>query len=443
MSVLPRGAAIVVLGASALVLARRIKDLLPDARIHALDARDLDGDVRFANAMAHLRTLFAADTPIVGLCASGILIRALAPLLSDKRAEPPVVAVAEDGSAAVPLLGGHRGANALARAIAAMTGGTAAITTAGDLRFDLALDAPPPGWRIANPGRAKDVTAALLAGEDVALIVETGNADWIAQGGARFTARGAQSIRVTDRVASPDEPALVLHPPVLALGVGCARGAAPEELQALVHDTLAQHDLPAGAVALVTSIDLKSDEATVLELASALDVPARFFSAGELLAETSRLQNPSDTVFHAVGCYGVAEGAALAAAGKDAALIVAKQIRGGATCAIARAVQPLDATQIGRARGSLAIIGIGPGDKATRTAEADIALAAATDVVGYRLYLDLLGDALAGKTRHDGTLGEEETRARLALDLATAGKSVALVSSGDAGIYGLATLVCE
>ncbi len=135
--------------------------------------------MRYARATDHLRDLFAAGTPIIGLCASGILIRALAPLLAEKRDEPPVVAVAEDGSAAVPLLGGHRGANALARAIAAATSGTAAITTAGDLRFDLALDAPPQGWRVANPERMKDVTAALLAGDDVALEIEAGNADWL------------------------------------------------------------------------------------------------------------------------------------------------------------------------------------------------------------------------------------------------------------------------
>ncbi|HLI20393.1 MAG TPA: precorrin-3B C(17)-methyltransferase [Stellaceae bacterium] len=440
---LPRGVAIIVLGASALPLARRLKALLPGAQIHAPDARALDGDIRFARATPHLRQLFAASTPIVGLCASGILIRALAPLLSDKRQEPPVVAVAENGSVAVPLLGGHRGANAVAIAIAEATGGTAAITTAGDLRFDLALDEPPPGWRVANPERAKEVTAALLAGDDVALAIEAGDADWLTRSGVRFAARGSRAIRVTDRAPAPGEHALVLHPPLLALGVGCARGASTEELAALVRDTLAEQRLAQGAIALVTSLDLKSDEDAVLRLAESLDVPARFFTAAELLAETPRLQTPSETVFRAVGCYGVAEGAALAAAGKNAALIVAKRIRGGVTCAIARAAEPLDATTIGRARGKLAVIGIGPGDKATRTAEAEAAIAGASDVVGYRLYLDLLGDALVGKTRHDGSLGEEEARVRRALDLAAAGKSVALVSSGDAGIYGLASLVCE
>ena len=78
--------------------------------------------------------------------------------------EPPVLAIAEDGSAVVPLLGGHHGGNALARHLGEMLGIAPAITTAGDLRLGVALDEPPPGWRLANPGRAKPVAAALLAG---------------------------------------------------------------------------------------------------------------------------------------------------------------------------------------------------------------------------------------------------------------------------------------
>jgi len=64
-------------------------------------------------------------------------------------------------------------------------------------------------------------------------------------------------------------------------------------------------------------------------------------------------------------------------------------------------------------------------------------------VVGYGLYLDLVGDRIAGKTRHEYPLGEEETRVRAALDLAAEGREVALVSSGDPGIYAMATLVYE
>jgi cobalt-precorrin 5A hydrolase / precorrin-3B C17-methyltransferase len=462
MSALPPGVAILVLGPSALPLARQIKALLPGARLHAPAERHLAADVTFDRATSHIAELFAAGTPIVGLFAAGILIRAVAPLLDDKRREPPVVAVAEDGSSVVPLIGGHHGANALARAVAQAIGGHAAITTAGELRLGFALDEPPPGWRVANPARVKPIAAALLAEEPVALRVEAGNADWLTQSGVRLAAEAAHRIRVTDR-AAPTLPslgdgslppphagegwggggALVLHPPVLALGIGCERGCTGDEIAALAQATLAEHGLAPGAVAAVVSLDLKMDEPALHDLAARLGVPARFFGAAELLAETPRLKTPSDAVFRETGCYGVAEGAALAAVGSSGALVVPKRKSARATCAVARSVAPLDAARIGRARGRLAVIGIGPGDPAWRTAEAEAALAAAEDVVGLGLYLDLLGAAIAGKARHESGLGAEAERARRALDLAAAGRSVALVSSGDAGIYGLAALVLE
>ena len=153
---LPQGAAIVVLGPSAAALgAAGARPAAWRAAAWAARARRANGTRATTALVPHLRALFAAGTPIVGLCASGILVRALAPLLDDKRAEPPVVALAEDGSVAVPLLGGHHGANDIARALAAALGGVAAITTAGDLRLGLALDEPPPGWKIADPERVK------------------------------------------------------------------------------------------------------------------------------------------------------------------------------------------------------------------------------------------------------------------------------------------------
>jgi cobalt-precorrin 5A hydrolase/precorrin-3B C17-methyltransferase len=435
--------AIVVLGPSALPLARRLRDALPGSAIHGLRRRIAEADFPFDDAAAHIGALFASGTPVVGLCAAGILIRAVAPLLRDKRAEPPVVAVAEDGSSVVPLLGGHRGANALARRLAEAIGGHAAVTTAGDVALGIALDEPPPGWRIADPAQVKPVAAALLAGEPVALAVEASDAAWLCAADIRFASAGRVAIRVTDRRPAAEDGALVFHPPVLALGVGCERGCDPAELASLVEETLDQADLADGAVALVASLDLKLDEAAVHALAARLDVPARFFTAAELMRETSRLATPSETVFRETGCWGVAEGAALAAAGPEAALVVAKRKSARATCAVARSPAAIDPELVGRTRGTLAVVGIGPGDPSWRTPEASAALAGATDLVGYRLYLDLVGPLAAGKTLHDTGLGAEEARARHALDLAAEGKRVALVSSGDPGIYALATLVYE
>ncbi len=322
-------------------------------------------------------------------------------------------------------------------------GGQAAITTASDLVLGLALDELPPGWRAADPEKFKELAAALIAGAPVALAVEAGNADWLAAARLLLAPDAPHAIRITDRAPAPGERALVLHPPVLALGVGCARDCSPEELRALARKSLAAHGLAEGAVALVASLDLKMDEPAVQALAATLGVPARFFAAAALRDETPRLQNPSDAVFRAVGCYGVAEGAALAAVGAAGALVVAKQVSPHATCAIARARAPLEPQTIGRARGHLSIVGIGPGERRWRTAEADAALAASSDIVGLQLYLDLLGAAARGKSLHASELGDEAGRVRRALDLAAAGRHVSLVSSGDAGIYGLASLVFE
>jgi len=91
----------------------------------------------------------------------------------------------------------------------------------------------------------------------------------------------------------------------------------------------------------------------------------------------------------------------------------------------------------------LFVIGMGPGDDQLVAPRALAALEASTDLVAYGLYLDLLGGVCDGKTHHQLPLGEEIARARLALDLAAQGKATALVSSGDIGIYAMATLVFE
>jgi cobalt-precorrin 5A hydrolase / precorrin-3B C17-methyltransferase len=439
----PTGAAVVVLGPGGAALGRRVRAVLPGARLYGPRSQAGDWDDAYNRVVPLLAELFATGRPIVGLCASGILIRALAPLIDDKREEPPVVALAEDASVAVPLLGGHRGANALAQALADALGCVAAITTAGDLRLGVALDEVPSGWHIANPKRIKPLAAALLAGEPVALVEEAARADWLHVGRVRWDETARRKILVTDRAYPAAADALIIHPPVLALGIGCERFCPAEEIAALARASLAEAGLAVGAVAAIVSIELKAGEPGIHALAESLGVPARFFPVARLLAETPRLTRRSEAAFRATGVWGVAEGAALAASGPAGELVVPRRQSRRATCAVARSPAPIDATTLGRARGRLAIIGIGPGDPAWRTQEASALIDTAEDVVGYRLYLNLLGRAIAGKRRHDSAIGAEVERARLALELAAAGGCVALVSSGDSGIYGLAALVFE
>lgn len=433
--------AIVVLGPGGLELARRIAGALPGARIHGLARRITAADVFFEDTGEHLRGLFASGTPVVGICAAGILIRLLAPSLNDKTAEPPVIAVAEDGSAVVPLLGGHHGANDLAATIGAALGVAAAVTTAGDVRFGVALDNPPMGWTLANPGDVKSFAGDLLAGETVRL--DSSVPSFIADAGIERDLGGALRITATPYVETGDARHLVYHPASVAVGVGCERGTAPEEVVQLVRSALADANIAPAAIAGVYSLDLKADEPAMHAVAEALGVEARFFAAATLEAETPRLKNPSDVVFREVGCHGVSEGAALAAAGPNGVLLAEKTKSTRATCALALSPAPITPPVGSVPQGRLLIVGTGPGGDGWMTAESETAIASATDLVGYSLYLDLLGARVDGKTRHDFPLGEEIDRVRAALELAATGRTVALVSSGDPGIYAMATLAFE
>ncbi len=410
------------------------------AQLHGRAGRVEKADVFFANALDHVRDLFASGTPVIGVCAAGILIRAVAPLLSDKFREPPVIAVADDGSSVVPLLGGHHGANRLASEIARALGVNASITTAGDLALDVALDDPPDGWRLANPEDAKDAMAALLAGGGAAVDGdEAAKAGWL----ANLPAGNALRLTVTmERVSGLSTNHLAFHPIRATLGVGCSRDCPPQELATLVEGMLAGAELSPLAIAAIATIDLKADEPAILHLARSLNLPLRFFSASELQAEFPRLENPSDVVFAEVGCHGVAEGAALALGGPDCSLWYPKAKSANATCALAVSPQPI-ATMRGKPRGRLSIIGIGPGQSSWRTPEASKLIANADELVGYGLYIDLIGPLAAGKPRSDFPLGGEEDRCRYALEQAGLGRNIALICSGDAGIYAMGALVFE
>ncbi|MCV6597427.1 MAG: precorrin-3B C(17)-methyltransferase [Mangrovicoccus sp.] len=430
---------VLCINASGQDTARRVAKAL-GLPLHGRADRTSGCDVEFANVLDHARALFAAGTPIVGVCASGILIRAVAPLLADKRLEPPVLSVSDDGAVVVPLLGGHRGANRLAHEISAALQARAAVTTAGDLALGVALDMPPAGHRLANPEDAKDAMAAILAG--AGLRPEGALFDLEPREGA-----DPVSLVVSETPQEAGPKRLVYHPQHYVLGLGCARDAAPEDLWALAQEVLAEAGIAPGAVAALASVDLKADEPAMLALAERLGVPLRLFTPAELEAEAARLANPSDVVFAEIGCHGVSEGAALALAGPDAVLAVEKRKGATVTCALARAPQPIDAEHPdalpGRARGHLALVGIGPGQADWRTPEASKLVAQADELVGYGLYIDLLGPLAAGKPRHDFPLGGETERCRYALELAAQGKRVALICSGDAGIYAMGALVFE
>nr|WP_321457539.1 precorrin-3B C(17)-methyltransferase [uncultured Cohaesibacter sp.] len=437
--------AIVCPSAAASDLALSIKTALKSAG-HPVELHGkggIDGfDVSFVDSLSHLKGLFCEGRAIIALYASGIVIRALAPLLDSKFDEPPVLAVARDGSSVVPLLGGHHGANDMAHLLADALKAHAAVTTAGDCRYRVALDNPPKGWKLLYPKMAAPVMARIVDGEAVSVAAEL---EWLDNSELARSDNAAISLDVSFSPVpeAASQTGLTYCPQKLAIGVGCERGVAAADLIAHIEKVLEDNSLAAEAVGMLASIDVKMDEDGIHQAAEYFGVPVRFFSASELEAEKEDLETPSDVVFAEVGCHGVAEGAALAAVGPEGSLLVAKQKSQRVTCAIGLANEPFTNEFPGKKRGSLAVIGIGPGTPNWRTPQATNLIAGAEKLVGYKFYLDLLGPMADDERRCDFPMGSEKDRCRYALEEAGKGYDVALICSGDGGIYAMGALVME
>ncbi|MFI7295883.1 precorrin-3B C(17)-methyltransferase [Streptomyces sp. NPDC050121] len=372
-----------------------------------------------------VRRAFAECEQLVCFLATGAVVRLVAPLLGDKASDPGVVCVDEAGRFAVSLVGGHGGgANELAREVGELLGAEPVVTTATDAVGIPGLDT----LGLPVEGDVAGVTRALLDGEPVALDAEVA---WPLPP-LPFAERGTHTVRLTDRALEPADGEVLLRPPSLVVGVGASKGAPVEEVLALVEGALRDAGLSPRSVAALATVDAKREEPGIVEAAARLGVPVVTYSAEELAA--IEVPNPSDAPLVAVGTPSVAEAAALADGGE---LLVPKRKSerpdgqpAMATCAVAR--RP--------GRGRLAVVGLGPGARDLLTPRAKDELRRASVLVGLDQYVDQIRDLLRPGTRILASgLGAEEERARTAVAEARRGQAVALIGSGDAGVYAMAS----
>jgi cobalt-precorrin 5A hydrolase / precorrin-3B C17-methyltransferase len=380
-----------------------------------------------------LRRAWRECDEIVLFLAVGAAVRLVAPLLEDKRRDPGIVCVDDAARFAVALAGGHGGgANALAVRVADSLGATPVVTTASDVTDFPALDSfgAGLGFEIEEGSDLAAVGAALVSGERVNLVSDF---RWplgpVPENVVREEEAKPPVILVSDRLEDVPRPAVVYRPPSLVAGVGCSRGVRAKEILTLLHRSLEEAGLSQKSVASLASVEAKSDEAGLLEAAEELGVPLRFHAAQELSA--IEVPNPSSVVKDAVGTPSVAEASVLASGAK---LLSEKRKSGMATVAVGRLP----------ARGRLFLVGLGPGDGALIPPLARAALAASELVVGLEQYVQRIRHLLRPGTRlSTPPLGSEVERAKEALAEARAGGSVALVSSGDTGVYAMASPALE
>jgi cobalt-precorrin 5A hydrolase/precorrin-3B C17-methyltransferase len=387
--------------------------------------------------------------------ATGAVVRLIAPLLADKHTDPGVVCVDEARTFAVSVAGGYGGgANALTERVATLLGATPVITTAPDATGTTPLDELVDLIDATVDGDLAACGVALLDGAPIRLVNPLGfplpalppnigpdvhSPEWI--------------VSIDDRAPTeePQIPTLRLVPHTLVVGIGSARDVPADAVKA----ALAQLDHVFGfdprAVCAFATVDIKTDEPGILGAITDFsfwhwqdDLPLLAYPADTL--STVEVPAPSDVVLSVVGTPSVAEAAALHAAGELAPgalveLVVRKTKSGGTeTGPILAAHRVTVAAARIRPRGRLAVIGLGPGAADLRTPRAEAELRRAAVVVGLDSSVEQVRHLLrAGTEVRTSALGTEETRAREAVELAASGHAVALIGSGDAGIYATAS----
>ena len=375
-----------------------------------------------------LRAAFRDCDAVVAFLATGATVRILAPLLGHKTTDAPVVCIDEGRRYAVALLGGHYGANDLARRVAAALGADPVISNARDA----------DGIRPLPPLPAP-------------------------------------------MTLTPSTPSTTR----IVVGVGASRGVTAEEVLETIDAALAQAGLSAADVSQLATVDLKADESGIIEAARLRGWPLACHPASEL-AEVE-VPNPSEVVRAAAGTPSVAEASARhTGPGRELGRLLVHKTKSAreypmATAAVAEheahdhtpddpATEPdtlavyeeaanpdrpvtvgTDSAVLAAAsasvsstgvadRGRLVVIGLGPGARDLTAPRALAELRAAEIVVGLDQYVDQIRDVLSPDVRIEATgLGAEEQRARSAVDLARAGHRVALIGSGDAGVYAMAS----
>lgn len=275
----------------------------------------------------------------IGAC--GIAVRAIAPFVTDKLHDSPVLVMDERGRYVIPILSGHMGgANELAYQIAEKTGAAAVITTATDLNEKFAVDlfAKKNGLRIVNREGIARVSSKVLAGKEITMSIESGH--WDESGklpeGVRlipYPPRESVDIIISAKTENANA-SIRLEPREYVIGMGCRKGREAEKIAALIEKCMGELGISPDQILALASIDVKKEEQGLLAWSRENHVPFLTYSADEL-KEVKGDFHSSAFVMDRVGVDNVCERSALKACG-EGRLVLEKRAEDGMTIAVAK-----------------------------------------------------------------------------------------------------------
>ena len=385
-----------------------------------------------------------------------IAIRLIAKLLVSKDKDPGVIVIDKKGSKIIPLIGIHQtDACTTAVKLANLFDGEVVMTNNSKYEKMLNLDSFGKNWGWNRSGLRNDWSNLVIKNinkEKIFVKQSLGNKLWKqSESGKKlnciFEKDKVEKEENTVFISTKNFHRTAWHPPILWIGVGCERNTSAKFIEDCIKVLFQKYELSPYSIAGLATVDIKRDEKALLEIKNRENWPIKFFSKNELLQV--EIPNPSKIVFDEIGSFSVAEASSLLACGECGSLIVEKNIfkdkdssgksLGAVTLAIAESKK-----QFAPSKGFIHVIGSGPGDLSFLTAESKAALSECSVLIGYKMYLDLLAPLLRhDQMRINSELTKEKERCLEAISLAEQGIKVALVSSGDSGIYGMAGLLVE
>jgi len=424
------------------------------------DNRDADKDFTLDS---FVRDNFQKGNVLVFIGAAGIAVRAIAPYIEDKTKDPAVIVIDEEGRNVIPLLSGHLGGGVKeAKKIAESLGSNCIVTTASDVAGQFAVDvfASENGFAISDIKKAKEFTARLLEEKKAQYVVDeeleslkgydvdTGYKNVVRMSEKEMTQSDCNStdkafFTISFRNNTMEGALINLIPKCIAVGVGCKKGTPFEKMHDFIERKLSEHNIDKRAVKIIASADLKKDEEGIILAAKEIGAEFKTFSSEVLMSQKGEFTS-SEFVKSITGTDNVCERAVSACGCKK--LIVSKESFDGMTFAagvldgnIAVRSEEKDCKKSGK----VFVVGIGPGNYENMTVKAVKKLKECDVIAGYTVYCDLVRAFFPDKEYISTPMMGEEKRVKLAYEKAAEGKKVALVCSGDAGVYGMAGLCYE
>ncbi len=419
----------------------------------------------------HLSNIWPQHRGFIFCLASGAVVRLVAPLLKDKASDPAIIIIDPTGNYVISLCSGHQGgADHLTQLIAHQLNAQPIITSASHHLNLPGIDilGLPFGWQ-KGPGDWTGVSSAIASQKRVQVIQEVGSKLWkqslpqnhpfyfeSPEMGENIGVDAGVWISATKGRFSQKStiPQVQWYPRVLWVGIGCIRGTSQGLIASAIEQVCQAYHLATEAIAGVATIDIKGDEVGLVNYCAQNQYPLLTYSADVL--NTIKVPNPSSVVQEEVGTSSVAEAAAIYGANywcndfeqKDKSnveksLLVPKQIIKSDNEAVTVAIAQSNLEYIGRT-GNIYLVGMGPGSLEQITPAAKTAINKADVIIGYGLYLDLIKPLQRpGQIIQSFPITQEKKRAQKAIELGNWGLTVAVISSGDCGIYGMAGLVLE